>query len=351
MDGATATFTGTTGQGAETRGLIPDTTKSFSVAAWVRLTDVSTPVTLVAKNAEAGQSSPFRLRARPLSTGGNAWCLLMVPTTTSTSGTEVCSTTLNTVDKWTHVAAGFDRTDGRIRVWVNGVESSAVFTAAITNTSRLIVGRSQDAVAGAGELFRGNLADLQFFDRPLVADDFTGKVGVRTNEGEIDEPGILDASEVGRWSFELGFSCRYEDRPNTCEVLAEDSFNRRLALTAGSAIGTGRGDQMSLFLDTTHLIEGSTDFTLEYGRSQRNATPEGDPAWQDAPVLRTDQSFTVSAWANPDDVGTGAHSIVSQDGPGRTPFALSLRPATNAGVRATTGHSPWCRRRATEETS
>ncbi len=51
------------------------------------------------------------------------------------------------------------------------------------------------------------------------------------------------------------------------------------------------------------------------------------------PVLRTDQSFTVSAWANPEDLGDGAHSIVSQDGPTRTPFALSYRPRVVNGVQ------------------
>lgn len=50
-------------------------------------------------------------------------------------------------------------------------------------------------------------------------------------------------------------------------------------------------------------------------------------------MLRTDQSFTVSAWANPEDLGDGAHSIVSQDGPTRTPFALSYRPRVVNGVQ------------------
>ncbi|GAB7039656.1 MULTISPECIES: LamG domain-containing protein [Catenuloplanes] len=324
IGGQTATFTGTAGQGAVTIGTMLDTTKSYSVAAWVRLTDLSTPQTLIAKGAAAGQSNPFRVRARPLSTGGNAWCLLMQ------SGAEVCSGTLNTAGQWTHVAAGFDSVDRRITIWVGGAATSAAFDAPTTNSNLNVIGRGQDAAGAVSvERLRGNVADVQIFNRPLVTEDFTGVIAVRTEDGEVDEAGILDPIRVGQWTFNSGIPCFDESIADTCEVPADDMFQRRLATTLGSVVDAGR-DGASLFLDTA-LADGTDGPTptREYGRSQRRG---GDGAWQDAPVLRTDQSFTVSAWADPLDIDTGAHTVVSQDGPDRTPFALSLRPWTVKGV-------------------
>lgn len=334
IGGRTATFTGATSQSAGVSGLALDTTKSFSIAAWTRLTDLTTTSTLLAKDAASGQSSPFRLRARPLASGGNAWCLSMVAAATATSGTEVCSTVANTANQWVHVAAGFDRAEGRIKVWVNGLETSAAFTAPITNGRGIVVGQGVDAVAGPGDRLRGNVADLQVFDRLLVAEDFTGHTAGATLDGDVDVPGILDPIEVGWWTFSRGFNCRDETNQATCLASADDPFGRQLRTTLGTEIKTGGHDGRAMFLDDL-LVDGEAPNSKpEYGQSQRNTGTADVPAWAYAPVLRTDQSFSVSAWVNPDDFGTGAHTIVSQDGPDRTPFGLSLRPATVAGVTA-----------------
>ncbi|MDR7325402.1 MULTISPECIES: LamG domain-containing protein [Catenuloplanes] len=332
LGGKTATFSGTATQGAVASGVVLDTTKSYSVAAWVRLTDLTVTSTAIAKEAPAGASSPFRLRARPL-TAGNSWCLL-IPSTTATAGTEVCSTRLNTVNQWTHVAAGYDSAEKRIKVWVDGVETSAGLSTPTTNTNPIVIGRGQDAGStGSVERFRGNIADVKIFNRLVVADDFTGATAVRTADGEIDEPGFVDSVEVGYWTFNSGFPCRDETRPNTCEALADGTFPSRLALTTGSVVDAGR-DQVSLYLDDKPVDETSTVVTREYARSQRNVGSEDEPVWQDTPILNTDQSFTVAAWVKPDQVGTGVHTVVSQDGTDRTPFTLSQRPITVDGVQS-----------------
>ncbi|MDR7320046.1 MULTISPECIES: LamG domain-containing protein [Catenuloplanes] len=326
LGGKTATFTGTATQGAVATGVALDTTKSYSVAAWVRLTDLTVTSTAIAKEAPAGVSSPFRLRARPL-TAGNSWCLL-IPSTTTTVGTEVCSNRLNTVNQWTHVAAGYDSADKRIKVWVDGVETSAGFSAPTTNTNPIVIGRGQDAAStGFVERFRGNIADVQIFDRLLVPDDFTGATAVRTDDGEVDEPGILDPVEVGLWRFDRGVPCGDESNARLCNVPADDDFQRELRTTLGTMIDYGR-DGSSMFLDAT-LVDGSTpNPKREYGQSRQST----GTAAEYTPVLRTDQSFTVSAWADPDALGTGVRTVVSQDGPDRTPFVLSLRTETVNGV-------------------
>ncbi|MFI5838759.1 LamG-like jellyroll fold domain-containing protein [Catenuloplanes sp. NPDC051500] len=332
IGGKTATFSGTASQNVDS-GLRLDTSKSFSIAAWVRLTDLTTTSTLVAKNAPAGQTSPFRIRARPLSSGGNAWCLIMVAAATSTAGTEVCSTALNTVNQWAHVAGGFDKADGQIRIWVDGKETSASFSTPITNDGTVAIGRGTDAVAGVTDRLRGNVADALIFARPLMEDDFTGSTAVRTDDGEVGTPGILDPIEVGWWTFTGGYDCSDESNERLCQVRADDSFQRQFRTNLGTKIGEGRDGGSAIYLDDK-MLDGTPNPKPEYGQTQRNDGSDNEPDWVYAPVLRTDQSFTVSAWAKPQDLGTGAHTILSQDGPDRTPFGLSLRPATVSGITA-----------------
>jgi hypothetical protein len=75
--------------------------------------------------------------------------------------------------------------------------------------------------------------------------------------------------------------------------------------------------------------------THEYGRSQRNTAPPADPAqWQDAPVLRTDRSFTVSAWVHVDSL-TRTMTAIAPRGTKQSPFYLGTRQSTVGGVTAT----------------
>lgn len=169
----------------------------------------------------------------------------------------MCSATLNTAGQWAHVAAGYDSAERRIRVWVDGVETSTALSAPNTNTNPIVIGRGQDAgTSGPVEQFRGNVADVQIFDRVLVTDDFTGRLAVRTDDGEVDEPGILDAVEVGRWKFTNGLNCTNDANPRLCNTPADDSSKRQLRTTTGTEFRDGR-DGRSLFLDAT-LADGVT---------------------------------------------------------------------------------------------
>jgi hypothetical protein len=118
---------------------------------------------------------------------------------------------------------------------------------------------------------------------------------------------------------------------------AGTGWQRRLRLTQGAFTGGGYASGQGLTLDDRHFADDPTDphygeATTEYGIGQRNTAPDGSaPQWQEGPVLRTDQAFTVSAWVQPAKL-TSTMTAVSQKGNYQSPFYLQTRQSTVDGV-------------------
>ncbi len=99
-------------------------------------------------------------------------------------------------------------------------------------------------------------------------------------------------------------ACGVADLASTCQAPDSSPWGRWLATTRGSAAGAGHlTDDLGLWLDDQYVNEGNTETTQEYGHSalKVGTTPPDDEGkqytlWQDTPVLKTDQSFTLSAW-------------------------------------------------------
>jgi len=316
VGGQTATFNGGASQAVAT-GLAPDTTKSFSVAAWVRLRGVDGYQTFVSKDAGAGQWSPFRLQA----VNGH-WCFQMLTSLTTNDGAEfLCSSSAAVAERWTHVAASFDSAEGKMRLWVDGTPYQKIFSRPVTTSGPIVLGRAMNAGSASDRTY-GDVADVQVFDRVLVDQDFTGQVASDPDSGGFDEPGILSPIEVGSWDFEAAVPCYMADLRDTCEAPDARVSSRWLALSRGSATGAGylTGDT-GLWLDYEYFPEeGYTESTQEYGRTARKvgtSPPDADgnefTQWQNEPVLKTDQSFTISAWVLLDRLD-GMRTAVSQSG-------------------------------------
>jgi hypothetical protein len=166
--------------------------------------------------------------------------------------------------------------------------------------------------------------------------DFTGQLAAEEGSGGVDEPGILQPLEVGRWDFETAVPCYDPSIADTCEA-PDAAWGRRLALTQGSWIESGNQGLGAEF-DKQHWIDDPDDpnylkVTEERGTSQRNIALDGEPArWQDTPVLRTDQSFTVSVWAQAEHFEDGNSAVISQRGTNQAAFHLGVRKSTINGV-------------------
>ncbi|MET8527945.1 LamG domain-containing protein [Micromonospora sp. NPDC005172] len=339
--GETASFNGTSSSLA-TAGPVVDTTKSFSVAGWVRLAALPTTTDMaVAAQAGAGTAGfvlGTRLEGSPAT---SRWSFLMKDTDVQSSTTRAAvGTALTTADvgRWTHIAGVYDKTAGKVRLYVNGkftAETDRTATAWAANGA-FSVGRGW-AFGGPGNFLKGNLADVQVYDRVLVEHDFTGQLAEDPNSGGVDEPGMLSAVRVGDWGFGNGIACYVESTdPTLCSAPEDGQFGRRLALTAGADFGSLSDDRF-LTLDRKG-IDDPAQYTTEYGRSQDNLAEPQNPVWQDGRVLRTDQSFSVSVWVRPDVEATGTMTAVSQVGTQQSAFFLGQRTFTVGS----TVESRWC---------
>ncbi|GAA0556337.1 hypothetical protein GCM10010172_44070 [Paractinoplanes ferrugineus] len=124
-------------------------------------------------------------------------------------------------------------------------------------------------------------------------------------------------------------------------------FGHWQALARGSAVGAGHvAGQSALWLDNQYFPdEGNTESSDEYGRTavKNGTTTDGDgndvTVWQDRPVLRTDQSFTVSAWVMLQDglIGNADHTVIAQRGTHESAFWLKYY--TTWTVAVAVGHS------------
>jgi hypothetical protein len=334
VDGQAATFNGMTSSRATSTAVV-DTSHTFSVAAWVRpriLAGQSNDMTVV---SQSGSGAPgFELGLFRIS-GNSYWGFRMFETSASNSPVRLVraasATTTASNDVWIHVAGVYDRAALKMRLYVNGAlvgEADHPVTP-WPSTGTFTVGHGY-ANGVAATPFTGAVADLQIFDRILVPQDFTGQVAEDPESGDVDEPGILDPVEVGRWDMEIARPCYLPYVENTCDAMDGAAFDRWLALSRGTSVGTGnRGNGLNF--DAEYFPEEypePVESTQEYGRTAAKVgltPPDADgiqhTIWSDRPVLNTADSFTVSVWAYTSSLDN-AETIVSQSGQHQAAFRL-----------------------------
>ncbi|GIJ78831.1 hypothetical protein Xph01_32630 [Micromonospora phaseoli] len=324
--GKTISFNGSSSRAFTTEPVI-DPTKSFSVSAWVKLGNVGDPLPTghrTAVSQDGGVGSSFALGYHATAKKWSMW--MHVHDLGSPALTGMASSTIPVMTGvWTHLAGVYDATSGTTTIYVNGqspASAAATGIQAWPNRQRIAIGRelwNGDLV----NFWSGQIADVQLYDRVLVPQDFTGQLADDPASGGFHEPGILTPVKVGDWNFEFAIPCYLTDLRDTCQVRdTVTAWDRWLALTRGSAVGAGYStDGSGLWLDNEYFPEdGFTENTAEYGRSAVKAgttPPDADglefTQWQDKPVLRTDQSFTMSAWVMLDRLD-GMRTAVSQRG-------------------------------------
>ncbi|MEV0902629.1 LamG-like jellyroll fold domain-containing protein [Actinoplanes sp. NPDC049802] len=343
-EGQTASFNGTSSAGTTASDLV-NTTGSFSVAGWVRLGALpATDMKFATQDGTdaAGFEIGVRRSGSPLVP---YWSFLMKDTSAQSSTTVAAMSTaaITTADvgRWTHVAGTFDAPEKKLRLYVNGVLVSQVDRVAApwAAAGRFAVGRGFGLGAPAN-FWNGSIADVQVFDRVLVPQDFTGQLASMPTSGGFDEPGILTPIQVGAWNFEAAYPCFVTDLRDTCEVPdTTTAWGRWLALSRGSDVAAGRSaSNQGLWLDDRYFPDNDGNYletTTEYGRSAVKTGltgPDGDgnefTRWQDRPVLRTDQSFTVSAWVMLGSEEPVSRTVIAQRGTHESAFFLKYRGDT-----------------------
>lgn len=315
-----------------------DTSGSFSVAAWARLSSTvcSGNQTVVSVDGDA-QASANHTSGLLLSYDctSRKW-KLRVPdrNAQNPSTTEAASSTTAAAGKWTFLVGTWDEDEHKIRLYVNGTLNQELTPPASWLATRGSGWKATGAVTlgrdrwndANDDHFVGEIADVRLWNRVVTTDDITGTDADAVN-GIPAQVGLASPLQVGWWPFADGeagcsdaadaskFARRAFVSPN---CFLDPNWNGDPAtapawLTMDSHDGDGglRLDGLTGYASTTDdsgTIDGSDDVVHS--------------------VLRTDQSFTMSAWVKPTSVN-GTDQLVLRQGNGPSAVKLGLRGSDN----------------------
>ena len=196
LDGATRTavgFDGIDDSVTAAAGAVPNTSKSFSVAGWARVDDLTTNRTVVGQLGT--NNSAFWIE----STTGRAWRLTTTAADSATAATSSAqATSVIRPGVWTHLAGVYDSAAKTLKLYVNGVaEGTATNVTTWDGTGALVIG-------GSSQRWKGAISEVQLWDRVISTNEIfglvdpiaVGKVG-EWHMGEVGPGPAYDASRNG----------------------------------------------------------------------------------------------------------------------------------------------------------
>ncbi|HEX6685378.1 MAG TPA: LamG-like jellyroll fold domain-containing protein [Candidatus Limnocylindrales bacterium] len=269
-----------------------DSSAGFAVGGWVKLGQKGAD-RVIAMQRGTNQSA-FELRFDALA---DRW--VFETTSSDTAGVtpkKATSTSVPQLNVWTYVVGTYDAVGDTMRVFVDGREEGTASSAVTWNAgTNLLIGGGV-----AGKWFKGSLAEVQVWDRPIYGEEVA----------QIRDPRRLGTGMVGKWNLEccpdpntdesgLFHDLAYFNIPDVNQVILNDAGH-----------GGGQGLRLN-------------------GINQHMAT-ESD-------VLRTDQSFTVEAWVRLSAANGVRQAAVSQDGTNTAAFMLGYSGPGNKWVFAVAG--------------
>jgi hypothetical protein len=245
-----------------TAGQVLRTDRAFSVMAWVNLANANGFATAVGQ--DGGNVSGFFLQ---YSAQDGRWAFARTAADSTTSATtRALSATAPAVGTWTHLAGVYDTAAGQLRLYVNGTAAgTAAYTGGWHAPGPLRIGQGRWNAAAA-DFFPGSIDDVRAYDRALTA-------------SEVASAAHLGDSLVARFALD-----------ETTGTSSSDVVGGHTAVSTGT-VTRGAG-----YAGGGVVLDGAT----------------GSLATS-APLVRTDQSFSVSAWAKLTSTA-GFATVLSQDG-------------------------------------
>jgi hypothetical protein len=292
--GASYTASGAVGSAVQLDGTgylsAPNTVRtdaSFTASAWVKLARGDTDQAVLSQDGDNFAGLNLWYRA-----GDGHWAFAMMnPDATDKWSDWAWSAGPAQIGVWTHLTAVYDLPNNEIRLYVNGERTAAVkrLQAPVNTTGQFRIGRTMWDSDADRDHVSGSIDEVKAYDRILTDAEIRAAVG-------------RDAVQAGYWKFD------------------ESTGTTAVNAVPGSAPATLQGN-------AKFIPQGAVNGGVQFGDNAGYVTT-GQPA------VRTDQSFSVSAWVRRDTElpADTFDSAVSQDGVVHSGFFLGFRKMT-----ATTG--------------
>lgn len=283
---------GEEGAAAETASPVIDTSKSYSVSAWVKLNDDGTNYSVVSQDGD--RRSSFKLI---YASWQDRWTLSLPETDAdSTTVARAISDAPPELGEWTHLVGTYDAASRGLRLYVNGQLNDEVTLgrAAWNASGPFAVGRGKWRGA-AWDWFNGSIDNVRVYDRVINAEDAAdlandpaerSRYKLDEDSGTVasDSVGTNDGTMVGSSGpvnlvSNPGLESWANGAPDCFEVTGWGENSHSLTQVPGR-IGQAAELQVSSFTDGRRRI-GS--------------------AWADcAPVVQPGQAYDVSLWYQSD---------------------------------------------------
>ncbi|WP_433041774.1 LamG-like jellyroll fold domain-containing protein [Dactylosporangium sp. CS-033363] len=273
-------------QRVSTSGPVVDTTRSYTVSAWARLTGSTLPTTNEPVVTAAGtRVSAFNLSYGPTTQSWGFTVSTADNETTNTSWVRAASATPARLGVWTHLAGVYDAGSKKAMMYVNGVKVAEKPVTSVWKAGGPLDIGSVLWTGSSGTPFHGDIDDVRAYNRVVAPEEFVG----------------LTRRAEAWWSFDDGLS------------------------TTADRTGNGRS---ATLVDGTAVSPGFTGHGVSLNGTNSQVTTAG-------PAVRTDGSFTVSAWVRLLR-GENWQTVVSQDGTRISGFFLKY----NGGQKRWEFHLP-----------
>ncbi|WP_327287977.1 LamG domain-containing protein [Streptomyces sp. NBC_01198] len=214
---------------ADTSGPVINTQDSFTVSAWVNLSDITDYHTVLSQTSS--DKSSFTLRYSPAL---HRWVFLWTwPSGGAVTWLGANSTTDVVPGVWTHVAATYDKTAGTIALYVNGVPQGApvalpAAAKAGASDGPLDIGRYNDPSKGAWtEYWKGRVDEVEAWQRALTPDE------IAMDARLLDENGKPAVENIAYWA---------PDPAATGSAVLDDAgsgYSRPLTFSNGASVADG----------------------------------------------------------------------------------------------------------------
>ncbi|MFC4500641.1 MULTISPECIES: LamG domain-containing protein [Streptomyces] len=263
---------------AQSSGAVVDTTKSFSLSAWVRLSDISRSQTFVSQQATTLSGFALHYSATSKRFAFSRYQSDVAAPTASRS----TSLAAPAAGVWTHLTGVYDAVGQTVQLYVNGRPQGApvAFTTPWAATGPLQIGRFHNST-GYVEYFTGLIDEVHVWSRVLADSEVLQDARFEDEDSSDGSSGDPVPALVAKWD-------------------ATDTVN-----ATGTTIKDTSGSARTLTLSGATLAQittGADPDTGETGTTRQTMQLNGSTAYASAtgPIVDDTGSFTATAWVTLD---------------------------------------------------